>query len=126
MIGIEKQPPVSSTAFFLPSPFCFVYDFLKILYVSLVVSASGDGSLEFSPPLTEFETQIPDLLIDMANATQTLPALDVATIDLKFYEDPLTPIFSHEITLDGYFSNFIYSPYYKLLFIRHLVSFSFH
>jgi hypothetical protein len=66
-----------------------------------VVSSSGDGSLEFSPPLSDFEHKIPDLVLTMAQASLTLPALDVATIDVKFHEDPLCPVFDDELLLNG-------------------------
>jgi hypothetical protein len=107
VLGGEKLQPISSPPHSLLSFLFrnnFVFDVVEIFYINLVVSVSGDGSLEFSPPLAEFESRIPELVTHIAAASLTLPALDVATIDLKFHEDPLTPIFPDELTLSGYFS----------------------
>lgn len=72
--------------------------------MSVVVSTKGDGELEFSPSISEFEAAIPDLVHSMAQAAVTLPALEVATIDVKFHEDTLSPIFSDELSLNKYVS----------------------
>ncbi len=65
----------------------------KVFRVSLAVSPVGAGELEFRPELDRFETAIPDLVILMAQACDTLPALGVAPIDNRFHEDPLLPVF---------------------------------
>lgn len=76
-------------------------DYKNIFCVNVVVSPAGDGTLDFEPPLSEFESSIPDLILSMAQTTLTLPALDVATIDAKFHEDPLSPVFPEEISSTG-------------------------
>ncbi len=69
--------------------------------VDLVVSVSG-GNLEYFPDLVEFEVGVPDLILEMSRSCLSLPALEVPTIDVRYYEDPLAPVFPDELVLSGY------------------------
>lgn len=68
--------------------------------MDLIVSPNGGGELAFSPDLSQFESTIPDMVLSMAQACLTLPALEVATIDVKFHEDPLVPVFPEELNTE--------------------------
>lgn len=117
VIGGELRPPVS--LIFKNPKYNTYFEFHYIFCVNIVVSPAGDGTLEFEPPLNHFDTMIPELILDMAQTTLTLPALDVATIDSKFHEDPLSPVFPEEISPDGY--QIIYSPMHQNMLIAFIM-----
>eukprot|EP01105_Mastigella_eilhardi_P025496 TRINITY_DN6953_c0_g1_i1.p1 TRINITY_DN6953_c0_g1~~TRINITY_DN6953_c0_g1_i1.p1 ORF type:complete len:4254 (+),score=1253.29 TRINITY_DN6953_c0_g1_i1:29-12763(+) len=64
-----------------------------VFKVDMIVT---EGKLGFNPPLADFMQAVPNVIINMISLVRTLPAVEVASIESKYYQDVLDPVLENE------------------------------